>query len=138
MPTTAGPDGSVSRAAAQEREYTPAELNDLTQKIIDRSGNLGGRHAQQQSHIGTERYGRSAPRTAQPPCSSCRQGRRRSLPGRVPGWSPATQEPTVRSQRRTLIVRHSTTRWSGRATRDWFSGCTSTRVPPLAFNRVRK
>lgn len=45
-------------------------------------------------------------------------------------WSSfAAQASTTRSQRRTLKVRHSTTRWCGRGTWDRLSGCSSTRVP---------
>ncbi|WP_326771095.1 hypothetical protein OG978_45875 (plasmid) [Streptomyces sp. NBC_01591] len=52
--TAAGPDGTVGWAVVQEREYTPAEMSALEQKIIARSAELATRHDQEQHQTEAE------------------------------------------------------------------------------------
>ncbi|MFF3959430.1 hypothetical protein ACFYY1_40560 [Streptomyces sp. NPDC001890] len=46
--TTAAIDGAIGWAVVQERQYTPAEMNALEQKIIARGAELASRHSQEQ------------------------------------------------------------------------------------------
>lgn len=42
--TADGPDGAIGWAVVQEREYTPAEMSTLEQKILARGAELASRH----------------------------------------------------------------------------------------------
>ncbi|MFJ2629959.1 hypothetical protein ACIO6T_43230 [Streptomyces sp. NPDC087532] len=46
--TAAGPDGAIGWAVVQEREYAPAEMSALEQKILARGAELAARHDQEQ------------------------------------------------------------------------------------------
>ncbi|MET8747879.1 MULTISPECIES: hypothetical protein [unclassified Streptomyces] len=48
--TVAGPDGAIGWAVVQEREYTPAELNALQQRILARGAEIAARHNQENSN----------------------------------------------------------------------------------------
>ncbi|MEV7722351.1 hypothetical protein [Streptomyces sp. NPDC088184] len=44
LTTAVGPDGTIGWAVVQEREYTPAEISDLTKRILARGAEIGARH----------------------------------------------------------------------------------------------